>query len=152
MVSFFRFHRGHAFASSALMAPMSRAFVRSIKTFADESGVPVVPFQKNQRKDDVAAEHLARFTGAEGVLFVGKAQEKIPVFRTEKRRNPQTGQSYAWIVRSTATVNHYYFYCVDKDLAHATAETEIPNTPLRKAFDQVESVLDQWIAREKLAA
>jgi hypothetical protein len=115
VVSFFRFHRGHAFASSALMAPMSRAFVRSIKTFADESGVPVVPFRKNQRKDDVARKHLARFSEDEGVLFVGKAQEKTPVFRTEKRRNPQTGQSYAWIVRSTAMVNHYYFYCVDKD-------------------------------------
>jgi hypothetical protein len=115
VVSFFRFHRGHAFASSALMAPMSRVFVRSIKTFADESGVPVVPFRKNQRKDDVAQKHLARFAGKEGVLFVGKAQEKTPVFRTEKRRNPRTGRSYAWIVRSTAIVNHYYFYCVDED-------------------------------------
>jgi len=45
VVSFFRFHRGHAFASSALMAPISRAFVRSIETFADESGVPVVPLR-----------------------------------------------------------------------------------------------------------
>ena len=46
---------------------------------------------------------------------MGKAQEKTPVFRTEKRRNPQTGQTYPWIVRSTAMVNHYYFYCVDRD-------------------------------------
>ena len=37
------------------------------------------------------------------------------MFRTEKRRNSQTGQSYAWIVRSTAMVNHYYFYCVYED-------------------------------------
>ena len=37
------------------------------------------------------------------------------MFRTEKRRNPQTGQSYPWIVRSTAMVNHYYFYGVDED-------------------------------------
>jgi hypothetical protein len=27
----------------------------------------------------------------EGVVFIGKAQEKTPVFRTERRRNPQTG-------------------------------------------------------------
>ncbi len=112
---FFRFHRGHTFASSALMAPISRAFVRKIETFVEESGVPLIRFQKNQRKDDVAAEHLARFSQEEGVLFVGKAQEKTPVFRTQKRRNPRTGQSYAWLVRSTAMVNHYYFYCVDKD-------------------------------------
>ena len=115
VASFFRFHRGHTFASSALMAPISRAFVRKIETFVEESGVPLIRFQKNQRKDDVAAEHLARFSQEEGVLFVGKAQEKTPVFRTQKRRNPRTGQSYAWLVRSTAMVNHYYFYCVDKD-------------------------------------
>ena len=46
---------------------------------------------------------------------MGKAQEKTPVFRTEKRRNPETGQTYPWIVRSTAMVNHFYFYGIDED-------------------------------------
>jgi hypothetical protein len=46
---------------------------------------------------------------------VGKAQEKTPVFRTEKRRNPETGRTYPWIVRSTALVNHIYFYGLDED-------------------------------------
>jgi hypothetical protein len=115
VASFFRFHRGHQFASSALMSPMSKCFVKSIEAFVEESGIPLIRFRKNQRKDDVAAEHLARFTKKEGVLFVGKAQEKTPVFRTEKRRNPETGRSYPWIVRSTAMVNHYYFYGVDED-------------------------------------
>jgi hypothetical protein len=49
------------------------------------------------------------------VLFIGKAQEKASVFRTERRRNPQTGRPYAWIVRSTAMVNQYYVYAVDRD-------------------------------------
>src|SRR5262249_25900654 len=44
-----------------------------------------------------------------------KAQEKAAVCRTEKRRNLQTGQPYPWLVRSTAMVNHYYFYGVDRD-------------------------------------
>ena len=74
--------------------------------------VPLITFSKGQRKDDVAEEHLARFTAAkEGVLFVGKAQEKASVFRTEKRRTPETGRPYPWLVRSTAMVNQYYFYC-----------------------------------------
>jgi hypothetical protein len=47
----------------------------------------------------------------------GKAQEKTPVFRTEKRRNPQTGYSYPWIVRSSAMVNHFYCYCRDRTSA-----------------------------------
>jgi hypothetical protein len=115
VVGFLRNHRGHLFASSALLAPISDAFIKAIETFTAEQAIEVLTFTKGQRKDDVAAEHLARFSGTEGVLFVGKAQEKTPVFRTEKRRNPKTKQPYPWIVRSTAMVNHYYFYCVDED-------------------------------------
>jgi hypothetical protein len=112
---FFRSHRGQLFASSALMAPMSRAFVGAIETFVAEHALPLITFEKGQRKDAVMAQHLARFTGDEGLLFVGKAQEKAAVCRTERRRNPQTGQPYPWLVRSTAMVNHYYFYGVDRD-------------------------------------
>jgi hypothetical protein len=39
------------------------------------------------------AEHLGKFHKQEGVVFVGKAQEKTPVFRTEKRRSPVTGMA-----------------------------------------------------------
>jgi len=112
---FFRTHRGQLFASSALMAPMSKAFVAAIEAFVAEHELPLISFEKGQRKDAVMAQHLARFTGDEGILFVGKAQEKTAVFRTERRRNPQTGQPYPWLVRSTAMVNHYYFYGVDRD-------------------------------------
>ena len=115
VVSFLRYHRGHTFASSVLLDPISKAFVRAIEVFVAEQGVPLVSFERGQRKDDVMAEHLARFTKPEGVVFVGGAQEKTPVFRTEKRRHPSTGQAYPWIVRSTAMVNHFYFYCVDRD-------------------------------------
>jgi hypothetical protein len=113
VVSFFRFHRGHQFASSALMNPMTVAFVSALRRFVEHQGVPLVDFRKGERKDDIAREYLARFTGEEGVLFVGRAQEKTSVFRTERRRNPTTGATYAWIVRSTAMVNHFYVYAVD---------------------------------------
>ncbi|MBI4730477.1 MAG: hypothetical protein HY775_13410, partial [Acidobacteria bacterium] len=115
VVGFFRNHRGATFASSALMDPISKSFVADIGRFVEAEHIPLVAFAKGQRKDDVAAEHLAGFDRSEGVLFVGKAQEKTPVFRTEKRRNPETGKTYPWIVRSTAMVNHYYFYCLDRD-------------------------------------
>ncbi len=112
---FWTHHRGYRFASSGLMAPMSSAFVRSVEAFAASEGVDLVRFEKGQRKDDVAQEYLAGFSGDEGVLFIGKAQEKSRVVRTERRRNPQTGEPYPWLVESTAMVNHYYFYCVDRD-------------------------------------
>ena len=72
---------------------------------------------QGQRKDDVMHEYLAAFEAAgrtEGVLFIGRAQEKTPLFRTEKRRDRE-GKSYPWIVKTTGMVNHFYFYCVDSD-------------------------------------
>ena len=39
----------------------------------------MVMFEKGQRKDDVAAAYRKKFSAAEGVLFIGKAQEKTPV-------------------------------------------------------------------------
>ena len=63
------------------------------------------------------AQYLAAFEAAgrrEGVLFIGRAQEKNTVFRTEKRRAAD-GSSYPWIVRTTSVVNQFYVHCVDED-------------------------------------
>jgi hypothetical protein len=95
------------------MDPISKGFVAEMEAFAGREGVPVVLFRKGERKDYIAAEHLKGFTKPEGVLFIGKGQEKTPVFRTERRRNAQTGVSYPWLVRTTAMVNYFYVYCVD---------------------------------------
>ena len=115
VATFFRFHRGHPFASSALMDPISKAFVAALEEFARREKIPVIQFHKGQRKDDIAAAQRKRFKKSEGVVFIGKAQEKTPVFRTERRRNEKTGVTYPWLVRSTAMVNHFYLYCVDRE-------------------------------------
>ena len=111
---FFVGHRGHHYASTALMDPMTKAFVADIHGFVAARGLELVSFGK-ERKDDVAQQFLARFTGTEGVLFVGRAQEKALVWRTQRRYNNQAGEPYAWLVRSTAFINYFYFYCVDED-------------------------------------
>src|SRR3982074_3624126 len=115
IVWFFREHRGLPVPSAAVMSPMSRNFVAKLEGYAAQHELPLVQFRKGQRKDEVMAEHLRKFQREEGVVFVGKAQEKTPVFRTEKRKSPTTGRPYPWIVRSTAMVNHYYVYAVDRD-------------------------------------
>jgi hypothetical protein len=112
---FFREHRGATFASSALMAPMTRAFVGSLERYAEENDIPLIQFEKGKRKDEVAKEYLRGFTEDEGVVFIGKAQEKAPVVRTVRKTNPETGQTYPWLTRSTALVNQYYVYGVDRD-------------------------------------
>jgi len=111
---FFRFHRGQPVASSSLMGVMTNEFLRQVDDFVEQHQIPVVAFHKGQRKDDVAAEYRARFPGTEGVLFLGKAQEKVTVFRTEKRTD-SNGKKYPWIVKSATPVNQFYFYGLDAD-------------------------------------
>ena len=121
VASFFVGHRGNRFASSALMAPMTAAFVADIGHFAAARGLDVVRFAKGQRKDDVTREYLRRAALDDRslvpaqVLYIGVAQEKQGVFRTVRRRNPVTGATYPWLVRASGVVNQYYFYCVDEE-------------------------------------
>src|SRR5579872_3144010 len=77
---FFRSHRGQPFVSSALMDPITRGFVASIHRDISDRGVDLVHFPKDQRKDDIAKAYLAAHDGSERVLFVGRAQEKTPIF------------------------------------------------------------------------
>jgi hypothetical protein len=44
VVGFFRYHRGHTFASSALMDPISKAFIRKVSQFAAKAGIPLITF------------------------------------------------------------------------------------------------------------
>jgi len=115
MVGYLRVHHGQRFASTTAVAPMTEAFVRNVEEFVVAEGVDLITFEKKQRKDDVTQKFLRDFKTNEGVLYVGKAQEKARVMRTERRRDKRTGATYPWIVQSTAMVNYYYFYCVDED-------------------------------------
>ena len=99
---FFRKVRGAAVPSSGLMAPITQRFVDAIKRYAERDGIDIVSFRRGERKDDRTQEYLRTWTGGEGVLYIGKAQEKARVQRTERRRRPSTGATYAWLVDSTA--------------------------------------------------
>jgi hypothetical protein len=93
VAAFFTGHRGHRFASSALMAPMTAAFVADTGHFLAARGLDLVRFARGQRKDDVRAGYLQRAAADDcglvpaQVLYAGVAQEKRRVFRTSKRRN-----------------------------------------------------------------
>ena len=115
VLGYLRVHRGQRFASTTAVAPMTEAFVRNVQEFVASEGIDLITFEKGQRKDDVTQAYLRKFKKTEGVLYVGKAQEKARVMRTERRRCSRTGATYPWIVESTAMVNQYYFYCVDED-------------------------------------
>jgi hypothetical protein len=117
LVGYVHTQLGLPIASTAPLATVSARFEKAIHGFAAAQGIPVVHLMKGQRKDDVAHQYLEPFLAGgrrEGVLFIGRAQEKIPVFRTERRRRADGG-TYPWIVKTTAMVNRWYFYGYDDD-------------------------------------
>jgi hypothetical protein len=117
LVAYVHQQLGLPIASTAPLGKISDGFSAAMRRFARDRDVPWVDFVRGQRKDDVMHAHLAGFEAAgrsEGVLFIGRAQEKTGLFRTERRRNA-AGAAYPWIVRSTGMVNHFYVYAVDAD-------------------------------------
>ena len=79
VVGYLRVHKGQRFASTTAVAPMTEAFVGNIEHFVNNEGIDLVAFEKRQRKDDVTQKYLRSFGKREGVLYVGKAQEKARV-------------------------------------------------------------------------
>src|SRR6478736_3356395 len=114
LIGYLQRQLGLPIASTAPLAKITDAFSTAVHRFAKVNWVPWVDFVKGQRKVDVMHEQLDHFTATEGVVFIGRAQEKTALFRTEKRHDAD-GHSYPWIVKTTGLVNHFYFYCVDAD-------------------------------------
>ena len=54
VAGFFTSHRGYAYASTALMDPMSKAFVADIHHFIAARGVDLVHFAKQSRQNNLA--------------------------------------------------------------------------------------------------
>jgi hypothetical protein len=57
---------------------ISRLYVKAIYRFAEEHQIPVVKFEKGQKKEDVAQPYLeaAAREGKDRVVLIGIAQEK----------------------------------------------------------------------------
>lgn len=114
VAGFLRGHLGHRFASTKYAGEMTERFVAQMQDFLRREDLELVRFQKGQRKDDVMQERLRHFKASEGVVFVGVAQEKVRVPRTI-RKHLSSGGTIPWIIYSTAMINVYYCYCLDRD-------------------------------------
>ena len=111
---FLRDHLGHPIPSPALFAPMLERFVGAIRAYATRQDVPVITFERGQRKDEVVAEYRADRPVADGVVVIGVAQEKMRAFKAHKRSGPYGGVTFDFS-RQPVAVNHYYFYVQDPD-------------------------------------
>src|SRR5712691_2065893 len=117
LVYFLERHRGELIASPALLGQIGRTFVAAVEAFAREHAIPMVRFQKDQRKDDVVARYRRKFQGQEGVVVIGVAQEQVSSF---KARKETLGKHVRFqFSRQTVFVKVYYFYLQDADFGPA---------------------------------
>jgi len=112
-------HRGCPVVSPILLKKLTDDFVRKIERFIKQYEVPVVHFNKGDKKEEIAREYLDCFDEEQGVVMVGIAQEKVSSFRSYQKdrgkpRRPGQPPCYAFY-RGSVQVNQYYFYILDRD-------------------------------------
>jgi hypothetical protein len=93
VVSFLTQHLGNPIPSPAILEKIGTAFRRAVASFAEDNHIPVVGFNKTDRKIDRMRPYLARqaATGRADVAAIGVAQEFAPVFTATKRTGQTTG-------------------------------------------------------------
>ena len=107
-------HLGNQIASPAVFRPLHDRFVNDVAAFAQRQLVPIVQFERRQRKDAVAASYRRRFQASEGVMFIGVAQERQFSFKATKHIVPPQVVRFSFSRQSVA-VKHYYFYLHDAE-------------------------------------
>jgi hypothetical protein len=113
LVYFLERHRGAMIASPALLGEISHRLVADVEAFAQANHIPIVRFQKGQRKDDIAAQYRRKFTAVEGVIFIGIAQEQLSGFKARKEMKGKCVRFQ--FSRQPVFVKVYYFYVQDAE-------------------------------------
>lgn len=107
-------HLGYPIVSPALFRPLHDRFVDGVKAFTDREQVPLVAFERGQDKDQLAAGYRAGYDRAEGVVFIGVAQERAWSYKAHREATPP-GLVHFDFSRQPVAVNHYYFYLQDAE-------------------------------------
>lgn len=86
---FIRQQRKVQVLSTNAVEPMTRAFVQAIEQFVKENQIPLITFEKGQRKDDVVAQFRAKYPAPRGCHIRRQGSEKCTVYRTENATIPR---------------------------------------------------------------
>jgi hypothetical protein len=107
-------HRGNPLVSPALLGQIGNRFDSAVKRFVAEHEIPVVRFERGQRKDDIANQRRKERGEHEGVVFLGVAQERCKSFKGTKHVSPAGVISFDFS-RQSVYVNQLYFYVEDRE-------------------------------------
>src|SRR5215472_9164298 len=98
-----------------VLGEMSRRFVAAVEKLAADQQIPLIEFERGQRKEDIAAPlfEKARLADREGVVLIGWAQERVNVFSPPNKQDRQSGKFAP--KRHPARPKTFYFYIWDRD-------------------------------------
>lgn len=103
----------HVVPSPALFGQITQAFRKQLLAWCEAEKVRFIEFRKGDRKDDVVQPYRAHFPRSEGVVLAGVAQEKANSWTaTKQTQGPRVHFDFH---RRTVSVNHYYFYFIDRE-------------------------------------
>lgn len=112
LVAYLR-QKGFEIPSPALLGDLTQDYREQVKAFAQAHDIPLIQFEKGQRKEEVVAAYRQMHGTQEGVVVIGVAQEKANAFKAQKRTaGKMVGFDYS---RQSVYVNHYYFYLQDEE-------------------------------------
>lgn len=115
LITFIREQMGFPIPSPMVLPPFTQVFRKAVEQYAQEQGLEIVNFGKvkDEDKDDLAHTHLAKFAKPEGVVMIGKAQEKALGYKAQ--RQEQGKRVWFDYSRQSLYVTYYYFYMLDED-------------------------------------
>ena len=115
LITFIREQMGFPIPSPMVLPPFTQAFRKAVEQYAQNQGLEIVDFAKakDEDKDDLARAQLAKFAKKQGVVLIGKAQEKALGYKGQRKdHGTKVWFEYS---RQRLFVTYYYFYILDED-------------------------------------
>jgi len=118
VVGFMTRHLGLPIPSPAIMEKIGTRFRQAVTRFARQDHIPVVKFDKTDRKIDRMRRYVSAQarTGRSGVAAIGVAQEYQSVFAATRREDRAVWFSF---YKAERRVTCFYFYLWDVDFGPA---------------------------------
>ena len=110
LIFFMRDQLGKPIPSPVVLGQISEKFRETVKSLADQEGIPMYQFRHKERKDDIASLFRHRRDVRDAIVFIGVAQEKAQAFNGKK-----VNGRFEFDRDKTVYVNHYYFYIDDEE-------------------------------------